>query len=348
MHTPKRMISIAFVLVLFSAFPAAAVASTSESDRLYSLGREAFKRHSNAEAITLFKKSVTEDPNNTESHYYLGLLYSQNIATYEIAEDHLLELPALAMKQGSGKRDDIIFRSGVALGKLYAKSGKNRQAIRLVRNVIAAAPAKVALDEAYSVLGLCLYYERLYEDAIFELRKAFMLNPGNTAASFNLKTIRTRLEHFNAAKIYSRMGDHVGAIDEYRNAISLDPRFIDARYRLGVELLLNGSAAEALKELHRAESVTDQYSKVHEIRYAMGMAYRDLGMVEEAQKRFQQVLELKPRFAPAINEIGKLAMLKKDYGTAIARFAEAIAIDPRGEYASNLETAIVGQAGKRD
>lgn len=325
--------------LIFSAVPA--FAANPESEQAYSLGREAMSRNSKAEALALFKKAIADDEDNDEARYHLGVLYSQNINTYGLAEEQLLDLPGRAMRKGHGTRDDLIFRSGVALGKLYVKSGRNAQAIRLVRNVISAAPRSVPLDDAYAVLGLALYYERAYDDAIFELRRAIKLNPNNTAAIFNIKTIRTRLEHFNAARIYSRTGDPAGAIEEYRIAISLDPRFIEARYRLGVELLQNGNKAEALKELRRAELISEQFTRIHEIRYTIGLALRDLGQFDEARAQFERVLSTKPAFAPAHNEIGKLLMAKKEYKSAIKSYAEAIRYDSKDEYAENLQKAIM-------
>jgi tetratricopeptide (TPR) repeat protein len=332
--------------ILIGAAPAARGAN-SESEQAYTLGRAAMSRNSKAEALALFKKAIADDDTNDEARYHLGVLYSQNINTYGLAEEQLLELPGRAMRRGHGYRDDLIFRAGIALGKLYVKSGRNAQAIRLVRNVVAAAPPSAQLDEAHAVLGLALYYERAYDDAIFELRRAIKLNPNNTAAIFNIKTIRTRLEHFNAAKIYSRMGDHLGAIGEYRVAISLDPRFIEARYRLGVELLQNGDKAEALKELRRAELISDQFTKLHEIRYSMGLALRDLGQFEGARAQFERVIATKPRFAPAHNELGKLQMARKDYQAALKNFADAIQLDAKEEYAANMQKAILAQATPR-
>lgn len=333
--------SVAMVLgILWAFLPLPAHAASPESEMYYSEGRAALSRHANSEALALFRKSIAEDAQNLEARYYLGLLYSGNIKTYSLAEEELLELPDRAMRQKAGGRDDLIYRAGVALGKLYAKSGRNLQAIRLVRNVIAAAPPSVQMDEAYTLLGLSLYYERMYEEAILELRRALKINPSNMAATFNLKTIRTRLEHFNAARIYSRTGDHLGAIEEYRQTIALDPRFVDARYRLGLELMLVGENSEALKELRRAESINGNYTKLHEIAYGKGLAYRDLGQVEEARKQFEQVVQKKPGFAPAYNEIGKLHMERKEFAQAMQRFAEAIAIDPTDEYAKNLQAAM--------
>lgn len=340
MLLPKTVITIAIIAA--SIFlPRQAHAGRSESEMAYTQGREALKRNANAEALSLFKKSVEEDPSNCDARFYLGDLYGQNIATYDLAEEILLDLPTKAMSRGTGNRDDIIFRAGVSLGKIYAKSGRNGQSIRLIRNVIAAAPPSVHLDEAYTVLGVALYYERLYDDALFELRRAYKINPANTAATFNLKTIRTRLEHFNAARIYSRMGDHLGAIGEYRTAIALDPRFIDARYRLGIELLQNGDKAEAIKELRRAASVSEQYSKIGDIQFGIGLALRDLGQAQEAEKAFDQVVVSKPKFAPVRNEIGKLHMLRKDYKGAIRQFSEAIQLDPNEEYALNMQKALL-------
>lgn len=338
-------IAASAMLAVSLLVPARCPATLSESERFYSEARSAMSRHANAEALALFRKAVEEDGSNLEARYHLGVLLSNNIATYPLAEEELLGIPDRAMRKEKGGRDDLIFRAGLALAKLYAKSGRNGLAIRLVRSVIASAPPTVRLDEAYTVLGLSLYYERMYDEAILELRRALKINPGNPAATFNLKTIRARLEHFNAARIYSRTGDHAGAIEEYRTSIALDPRFVEARYRLGMELLQVGENAEALRELRRAESVSGNHPKLHEILFGKGLALRNLRQLEEAREQFLAASRRKPAFAPALNEIGKIHLARKEHADAVRWFVEAIALDAKEEYASNLQAALGGQAG---
>lgn len=340
-----RCAAAPFLLLAFLLSPAPpARAAQGDVDQYYSYGRAAILSGAESEALQWFEKAVAENPDHLEARYYLGVLYSGNINTYAKAEEQLLDIPTRQTRLGVRSRNDLIVRSGIALGKLYVKSGRSTQAIRVLRNVIGSAPPDVAVDDAYAILGLALYYERLYDDAIFELRRALKLNPRNTLATFNLKTIRTRLEHFNAAKIYSRMGEADEAILEFRKAIDIDPRFVEARYRLGMELLAKKQPAEALKELRRAEMISAHYRKAYEIRYAEGLALRDMGQPGAAGQMFTRVIEEKPSFAPPYNELGKIQLRVRDYKSATQSFALAIQLAPKPEYVQNLQMAIAGDA----
>jgi len=322
-------------------------AGTEDADRLYSRGRELASTGNFREAELAFSRAVEENPRHAEALLQLASLYSHNILAYGKAEKILLDMPEVAGKLTGKGRDDLLFRSGVSMGKLYVQSGRSRQAVALLRSVVAAAPPGVPLDDAYNTLGLVYYYERLYDDAIFEMRKAIKINPNSEDAKFNLKTIRSRLEHFQAGKIFSRLGDRERAVAEYRKAIDLDPRFIEARHRLGVELYLAGNALEALKELRRASLVTADYRKAHEIRYAEGLALLRLDRTGEAMGRFEQTVRGRPSFAPAHNEMGKILLEREEYDAAIDHFVKAIGSDPRAEYARGLQVAMTRKAKKQ-
>lgn len=308
-------------------------------DAYYGEGRQQLVAGQPRDAEKSFRNALRENPDHAEALYQLALLHTKNVLTFELAEEELLNLPAVAARVGGAGRDDLLFRSGLALGKLYLRSGRPLLAMQLVRNVIASAPPRAALDDAYNTLGLALYYDRLYEDALFELRKAIRLNPENREARFNMKAIRARLEHYQAGKIYDRMGEPEEAIDQFRKAIGLDPRFIEARHRLGVALLAKGDAAGALRELRRADSVSTAYRKSYEIWYAQGLAMNALGMPDEALRQFRKAVEARPNFAAARNETGKILLNRGEYDEAIDCFAKAIGIDPRTEYVRNLQIA---------
>jgi tetratricopeptide (TPR) repeat protein len=338
-------VTILLLLFLFPALnPCLSHAGAEEAYRLYSLGREQVAMGNYRQARQAFAQAVVENPLHGEALLQLASLDSRNILTYEKAEDILLSMPEVAGKIGGKGRDDLLFRAGVSMGKLYVKSGRSAQAVSLLRNVIASAPSGAPLDEAYATLGLAHYYERLYDDAIFEMRKAIKINPNNANAKFNLKTIRSRLEHFQAGKLFSRLGDRRRAVAEYRKAIDLDPRFIEARHRLGVELYLAGNAQEALKELRRASLVTAEYRKAYEIRYAEGLALLRLDRTGKAMEMFEQTVQARPAFAPAHNELGKILVERKEYDAAIEHFVKAIGSDPKAEYARGLQIAMSRKA----
>ncbi|GAB4367608.1 MAG: hypothetical protein Kow00128_12280 [Deltaproteobacteria bacterium] len=315
------------------------LAPAAPGDLYYTEGRQQLVEGKRRDAEASFRKALRENPDHVEALYQLALIHTGNVLTYGQAEKELLDLPAIATRVGGSGRDDLLFRSGVALGKLYLRSGRPRLCIQLVRNVIASAPAGSALDDAYNTLGLALYYDRSYEDAIFELRKAIKFNPDNREARFNLKTIRARLEHYQAGKIYDRMGEPGEAIDQFRQAIHLDPRFVEARHRLGAALLARGDFEEALRELRRADSISSDYRKAYEIWYAEGQAMERLGMPDDALRMYRNAAEARPNFAAAHNAAGKILLDRGEYEEAIRCFVRAIGIDPRTEYVRNLQIA---------
>jgi len=335
---------LALSVFLASVTAPAVGGGVEDAERLYAQGREQTVSGNYRAAEKAFTGAIRENPLHGEAILQLASLHSRNINGYEKAEALYIGMPEVTGKLGGKSRDDLLYRSGVGLGKLYVKSGRNGQAIALLRNAIASAPAGVALDDAYNALGLAYYYERLYEDAIFEMRKAIKINPNNNDAKLNLKTIRTRLEHFQAGKLYSRLGDRPRAIAEYRLAIDLDPRFVEARHRLGVELYLAGNNAEALKELRRAALVTPDYRKGYEIWYAEGLVLVRLDRQDEALARFRKAVETRPAFAPAHNETGKVLLQRGEYDAAIDSFVRAIGADPRADYARSLQIAMTRKA----
>jgi len=341
-------VTILLSLFLYSALhPRPSHAGPEEADRLYSLGRERIAAGEYRQAEQAFVRAIVENPLHGEARLQLASLLSRNILTYGKAEEILLSMSETAGRIGGKGRDDLLFRAGVSMGTLYVKSGRSAQASALLRNVIASAPPGASLDEAYSTLGLAHYYERLYDDAIFEMRKAIKINPNNADAKFNLKTIRSRLEHFQAGKLFSRLGDRPRAVAEYRKAIELDPRFIEARHRLGVELYLAGNAQEALKELRRASMVASEYRKAYEIHYAEGLALLHLDRTGDAMGRFEQTVKARPTFAPAHNEMGKILLAREQYDPAIDHFVKAIGSDPKAEYARGLQVAMSRRASKQ-
>lgn len=305
-------------------------------DEYYNRGRMLETERKYPEAAEAFEMAIREDPEHVLARYHLGLVSMKNILTFARAERMFLEVPKVAMSLQRKPRNDIFFLTGIALGKLYIKSGKHDKAIQLLKSTLSSAPDGSPLDEAYNILGLAYYFERLYGEAIFEFRRAIKYNPNNNEAKFNLKTIRSRLEHYEAGKIYSRVGERKEAIEQYRKAIMLDPRFVEARHRLGLELLAEGNSNLALKELKRAESITSQYRKMFEIWYAQGLAFRSLGRNVEAMNMFQKTIEARPNFAAAHNAAGTILMEMGQYEEAILSFARAIGIDPKTEYVRNM------------
>jgi tetratricopeptide (TPR) repeat protein len=80
----------------------------------------------------------------------------------------------------------------------------------------------------------------------------------------------------------------------------------------------------------------------------IGIAYHQLGQLENARKSYERAIKLDKEDADAINNVGTVFYAEKKYRTAIARYNKAIRISPgSAAYWSNLGTAYYSR-GKFD
>ena len=62
---------------------------------------------------------------------------------------------------------------------------------------------------------------------------------------------KSKLKHFQKGMVYVKQDKPKAAVIEFRNAIQIDPKYADARYRLGLLYLESGDIKNAFKQLQR-------------------------------------------------------------------------------------------------
>ncbi|RMG60078.1 MAG: tetratricopeptide repeat protein [Deltaproteobacteria bacterium] len=334
-----RKILLLTVFCLVGLWPAFSSGGSGEEE--YLRGRDYFSRGDYGKAREHFQKAVEEDPTHLLARYYLGLIEMENVKSLGRAESLLLELRKECRRGGALPREDFPFLVDLALGRVYIKEGHFGEAIRTIREAIAGAQGPVPLDEAHNLLGIALYRQRRYREALVEFRRALKENPEHGMARFNLKSLRVRLSHFQAGKAYSRMGASDEAVREFREAISLDPRFVEARVRLGMELVRMGKPEAALEELMRAEKMATTEELVREARFLKGRALEAMGRMDEALELFVKLVGNHPKYDPAYNEIGEILLSKGENEAARQFFIKAIQINPLTDYVRNLQKTFI-------
>ncbi len=104
--------------------------------------------------------------------------------------------------------------------------------------------------EGYNLLGIIETNERNYQQAIESFNHALRLNPASTKTLNNLGNAYAAEQQWEPAK------------REFRAALRIDPSNADANYNLGVLLMMNGTAAEAIPHFQRVHSVQSQLNLV--------------------------------------------------------------------------------------
>ena len=135
------------------------------------------------------------------------------------------------------------------------------------------------------------------------------------------------------------------AIVQYRNAVQIDERFGEARYKLAEAYTGAGNVRNAFREYVRAADLLPDNVEV-QLKTTSMLALA--GQFEDAKTRVERVLAKDPRNVPAQILLGNVLAGLKDLGGAISQIEEAIQIEPtRGASYTNLGILRLAQ-GNRD
>jgi Tfp pilus assembly protein PilF len=148
--------------------------------------------------------------------------------------------------------------------------------------------------------------------------------------------------HFAAACLHEQQGLIGEAILQYRKAIALNHKYVQAYHRLGVLLSRVGMAAEATKPLEQAVELSPKDAT---LRNNLAYAFMLQGKWQEADRELKRATELEPSFAHA--HINRGMVLCK-----LERFDEAFdsfhAVLPKPDAYYNIGLMLKGQRRFRD
>jgi tetratricopeptide (TPR) repeat protein len=132
--------------------------------------------------------------------------------------------------------------------------------------------------------------------------------------------------HNNLGLAYDDMGRTDEAIEEFKKAIKLNPFFAKAHNNLGLAYYDDmGRTDEAIEEFKKAIKLNPFYAKAH---YNLGLAYYYLGHTDEAIEEYKEALRLNPDFAVAHNNLGAAYFNQGRTDEAIEAFREALRLNP--------------------
>ncbi len=101
------------------------------------------------------------------------------------------------------------------------------------------------------------------------------------------------------------------AEEALRNAIKLNPRYVEALTDLGVLKIGQEKLDESIEYFSRAIEINPEYISAL---YHWGVALRLSGNNEEAKEKIEKVLSIKPGFPPAVSEYKKLDLAEDRKG----------------------------------
>lgn len=148
-------------------------------------------------------------------------------------------------------------------------------------------------------------------------------NPGNFEA------------HYNLGAILQMKGDASGAIEQFGEAVRIDPNDPTVNNALGAVLLASGRTAEAIPHFNAALLERKDY---FDAQYNLGIALAASGDFAGALAQFRAAVRLRPQDASAEANLGSALAETGNLRDARLHFERALQIDPKNELArENLE-----------
>jgi protein O-mannosyl-transferase len=131
--------------------------------------------------------------------------------------------------------------------------------------------------------------------------------------------------HCNLGFAYGKLDRYQEEIDAYKQVIRIKPNYADAHCNLGVAYGNLGRWQDEVEACKKAIKIKPDFAEAH---CNLGFAYGNLGRYQEAIESYKQVIRIKPDFAEVYNNIG-FAYGKLDrYQEAIEACKKAIKIKP--------------------
>jgi tetratricopeptide (TPR) repeat protein len=138
---------------------------------------------------------------------------------------------------------------------------------------------------------------------------------------------------YSVALTYAGVGRQADALDELRRALTIRPRYEDARRLLGEVLAAQGKIDEAVAEFRKIVAARPNYAAPHG---SIGIVLLRAGRVREAIAAFAEAVRLQPDNAAMHQRLGTAYHQDGQLDRAVQSYERAVAIQPVAQVYSNL------------
>jgi protein O-mannosyl-transferase len=136
--------------------------------------------------------------------------------------------------------------------------------------------------------------------------------------------------HLVIGIVYASQGDAVQALASYERAIAIDPEYAEAYNNLGALHASQGRIEDAAEAYGKAIGANRAFLQAH---YNLGIALTKLGEYEQAVSAYEEAIDLYPNFTAARINLGLLSYQVGRNDEAIRQFRAILRYDPGNEAA---------------
>jgi tetratricopeptide (TPR) repeat protein/tRNA A-37 threonylcarbamoyl transferase component Bud32 len=221
---------------------------------------------------------------------------------------------AIKSFEASTKDDPEFALAWAKLGEAYFNNGYGNQAQEFTRKAVDLSE-KLPPPEKLRILATSARVENDPRKAIEAYENLAKLSPDDSDVGFTL------------AGLYQSTGDFDKARNEYTKLLARDPKYVDALLGIAYTEISAANSQNSLDYLNRALTLSIQLGNDQQrgvCLYNLGVAYRELGKLDDALRNLQESLAIKRR-------------LGDKRGTAVTLNAMAQTFDRLGKPADALK-----------
>jgi len=238
------------------------------------LGESYYRKHDFKRAFSEFKKILIVSPNDAEANFMMGITVYQQAALNEYI-DEFLELYGLSTKE-----------------EMAANKLKNDLKKQLIYEEIISCfhSAQIARKNFYeATFNLALTYQEVEQpdSALYYYEKTLQINP------------RLAKAHIVLAKFHEKQGKYNKALEEYKLAVRIDPRYFVNYPRLGLE-------------------------------------YDEIDLVALVKKELEREVQLDPNNIPSILSLANILYAQGFRGKAAGLYRKVLALQPEEKTAKEM------------
>ncbi|WP_017295451.1 serine protease [Geminocystis herdmanii] len=152
------------------------------------------------------------------------------------------------------------------------------------------------------------------------------LNESEVAKSLNVD------EYLNRAKDYYEQGEYEKAIDEYNQALKINPNFAESYFYRGSTYGTINKYDNAISDLNQALKINPTFAHAY---LSRGIIYANQQQYTKAISDLNEALKINPNFAYAYYNRGTSYLYLKQYEKALSDLNEALKINPNYAEAYN-------------
>lgn len=310
----------------------------------YNMGKSYERLKDNSKAVGFYKKALSVDKEHENSLIALGQL-TYDARSYRESITHL---------NSAFKLNSTNFFTLFLLGKNYDNLEDYRNAVYYYELAKRVRPES---DEVLYNLGRALTFQKKYDEAIVNLKKAYSASPksetliqlgiayiGKKDFSLAESSFKTALEknskdsdaYKGLAMSSFEQKNYEKTISILRQAVDINDKDPELWSKLGEVLFIQKQYDEALVSYEQSYRLAPS----KQIKYNLAGAYLAAGKLDESERMYENVLSEDPKYAEAHEGLADVDIARKKFAEAKGRLEKLLNLFSAYKYQKRVREKI--------